>query len=136
MLMATERVSGLVLWANLHLLFWLSLVPFSTSWLGENQLATVPAAAYGINLLASALAYYALQLAIIRDQGEGSVLATAVGRDWKGKASPIVYAIGIGLAFVSPVLAVVVYVGLALLWLVPDRRLERTIAATGGPPPA
>ena len=135
MLQATHRVSGLILWANLHLLFWLSLVPFSTSWLGENQLATVPAAAYGINLLASALAYYALQLAIIRDQGEGSVLATAVGRDWKGKASPVVYAVGIGLAFVSPVLAVVVYVGLALLWLVPDRRLERTIAATGGSPP-
>ena len=135
MLQATHRVSGLILWANLHLLFWLSLVPFSTSWLGENQLATVPAAAYGINLLASALAYYALQLAIIRDQGEGSVLATAVGRDWKGKASPVVYAVGIGLAFVSPVLAVVVYVGLALLWLVPDRRLERTITATGGFPP-
>jgi uncharacterized membrane protein len=132
MLQATHQVSGLILWANLHLLFWLSLVPFTTSWLGENQLATVPAAAYGINLLASALAYYALQRAIIRDQGEGSVLATAVGRDWKGKASPMVYAIGIGLAFVSPVLAVVVYVGLALLWLVPDRRLERTIAATGG----
>jgi uncharacterized membrane protein len=131
MLQATDRVSGLILWANLHLLFWLSLVPFSTSWLGENRLATVPAAAYGINLLASAVAYYALQRAIIRDQGEGSVLATAVGRDWKGKASPLVYALGIGLAFVSPVLAVVVYVGLALLWLIPDRRLERTIAATG-----
>ena len=135
MLQATHRVSGLILWANLHLLFWLSLVPFTTSWLGENQLATVPAAAYGINLLASALAYYALQLAIIHDQGEGSVLATAVGHDWKGKASPVVYAVGIGLAFVSPVLAVVVYVGLALLWLVPDRRLERTVAATGGVPP-
>jgi uncharacterized membrane protein len=132
MLQATHRVNGLILWANLHLLFWLSLVPFTTSWLGENQLATVPAAGYGINLLASALAYYALQRAIIRDQGEGSLLATAVGRDWKGKASPVVYAIGIGLAFVSPVLALIVYVGLALLWLVPDRRLERTVNAMGG----
>ena len=113
-------------------MFWLSLVPFTTARPGENQLATVTAAAYRINLLASALAYYALQRAIMRGQGEGSVLAAAVGRDGKGKASPVLYAIGIGLAFRSPVLAVVVYVGLALLWLGPDRRLARTIAATGG----
>jgi uncharacterized membrane protein len=132
MLQATRRVSGLILWANLHLLFWLSLVPFTTAWLGENQLATVPAAAYGINLLAAAVAYYALQRAIIRDQGAGSVLAAAVGRDWKGKASPVMYAIGIGLAYVSPVLAVAMYVAVALIWLVPDRRLERTVTATGG----
>src|ERR1700709_658236 len=88
MLQATHRVSGLILWANLHLLFWLSLVPFTTSWLGENQLATVPAAAYGIDLLAAAVAYYVLQRAIIRDQGEGSVLAAAVGRGRKGKGPP------------------------------------------------
>jgi uncharacterized membrane protein len=132
MLQATHRVSGGILWANLHLLFWLSLVPFTTSWLGENQLATVPAAAYGINLLAAALAYYVLERMIIRDQGADSVLAAAVGRDLKGKASPLLYVIGIGFAFLTPVLAVAVYVVVALIWLVPDRRVERTIAAAGG----
>jgi uncharacterized membrane protein len=135
MLQATQRVSGGILWANLHLLFWLSLVPFTTSWLGENHLSTVPAAVYGINLLASAVAYYALERMIIRDQGPQSVLAAAVGRDLKGKASPVLYVIGIGLAFVTPVLAVVAYVVVALVWLVPDRRVERTISTistTGG----
>jgi len=136
MLQATDRVNGLILWANLHLLFWLSLIPFTTAWLGENHLATTPAAAYGIVLLADALAYYALQTAIIRDQGEGSLLATAVGRDRKGKVSPLMYVLGIGLAFVSPWLAIAVYVVMALVWLVPDRRLERTIAARSGPPGA
>jgi uncharacterized membrane protein len=136
MLQATDRVSGLILWANLHLLFWLSLVPFTTAWLGENRLATTPAAAYGIVLLADALAYYALQTAIIRDQGDGSLLAAAVGRDRKGKISPFIYLAGIALAFVSPWLAIAVYVGMALLWLVPDRRLERTIAARGRGPGA
>jgi uncharacterized membrane protein len=128
MLQATRRVSGGILWANLHLLFWLSLVPFTTSWLGENDLSTVPAAAYGINLLAAAVAYYVLERMIIRDQGPQSVLAAAVGRDLKGKASPVLYVIGIGLAFLTPVLAVLVYVVVALIWLVPDRRVERTIS--------
>jgi uncharacterized membrane protein len=127
MLQATDRVTGLILWANLHLLFWLSLVPFTTAWMGENHFAAVPAAAYGIVLLAAALAFFALQRAIIRDQGNGSLVATAVGRDVKGKLSPLLYAAGIGLAFVSDWLAVAVYAGVALLWLVPDRRLERTI---------
>ena len=136
MLQATDRVSGLILWANLHLLFWLSLIPFTTAWLGENHLATTPAAAYGIVLLADALAYYGLQTAIIRNQGAGSLLAAAVGRDRKGKLSPLAYVIGIGLAFVSPWLAIAVYVGMALLWLVPDRRLERTIAARAAAPGA
>jgi uncharacterized membrane protein len=131
MLQATHRVSGGILWGNLHLLFWLSLVPFTTSWLGENQLSTVPCAAYGINLLASAVAFFVLQRLIIRDQGEGSVLAAAVGRDLKGKASPLLYALGIGLSFVTPVLAVAAYVVVALIWLVPDRRLERTLVLTG-----
>jgi uncharacterized membrane protein len=131
MLQATYRVSGGILWANLHLLFWLSLVPFTTSWLGENRLATVPAAAYGIDLLAAALAYYLLERLIISDQGERSVLAAAVGRDLKGKSSPVLYVTGIGLAFLTPVLAVVVYVVVALIWLVPDRRVERTITAAG-----
>src|SRR6478672_11521924 len=102
LLMATERVSGLVLWANLHLLFWLSLIPFATGWLGENELATAPAAAYGIVLLAASLAYFALQGAIIHVQGESSTLARAIGRDVKGKASPLLYVLGIGLAFVNP----------------------------------
>src|SRR3569833_1236774 len=127
MLQATDRVTGLILWANLHLLFWLSLVPFTTAWMGENHFAAVPAAAYGIVLLAAALAFFALQRAIIRDQGIGSLVATAVGRDVKGKLSPLLYAAGIGLAFVSDWLAVAVYAGVALLWLVPDRRIERTI---------
>jgi len=98
LLMATERVNGLVLWANLHLLFWLSLIPFATGWLGENEFAATPAAAYGIVLLAAALAYFALQGAIIHVQGRTSALALAVGRDLKGKMSPLLYALGIGLA--------------------------------------
>src|SRR3954463_7576665 len=100
MLQATDRVNGLILWANLHLLFWLSLVPFTTAWLGENHFAATPAAAYGLVLLAAAAAYYALQEAIIRDQGPASRLARAVGSDWKGKLSPFVYAAAIPFAFV------------------------------------
>src|SRR5918911_5717561 len=111
MLMATERVSGLVLWANLHLLFWLSLIPFTTGWMGENEFAPTPTAAYGIVLLAAALAYYALQTVIVRDQGEGSLLATAVGRDLKGKISPALYVTGIGLSFASRWAGVAVYAG-------------------------
>jgi uncharacterized membrane protein len=132
MLMATERVSGLVLWANLHLLFWLSLIPFTTGWLGENEFARTPAAAYGIVLLAAALAYFTLQRVIIREQGKDSTLAIAVGRDLKGKASPLLYALGIGLAAVNQWLSLAIYVVVALIWLVPDRRVERTLAATSG----
>jgi uncharacterized membrane protein len=130
MLQVTTRVSGLILWANLHLLFWLSLIPFTTAWLGENHFAAAPAAGYGIVLLAAALAYYGLQTAIIRNQGSGSVVATAVGRDYKGKLSPLLYVAGIGLSFVNRWPAVAIYVGVALMWLIPDRRLERTIAGT------
>src|SRR3954469_19384452 len=121
MLMATQQVDGLVLWANLHLLFWLSLIPFTTGWMGENHFAAVPAAAYGVVLLASALAYFGLQTAIISRQGAGSTLGAAVGRDFKGKASPVLYAAGVGLAFVDRWLAVAIYVVVALMWLVPDR---------------
>ena len=131
MLQATDRVSGLMLWANLHLLFWLSLIPFTTAWLGENSFAPTPAAAYGLVLLAAALAYFALQAVIIRDQGEGSLVARAVGRDVKGKLSPLLCVLGIGLSFVDRWLAMAVYTVLALLWLVPDRRLERTVAGQG-----
>ena len=128
MLQATDRVTGGILWANLHLLFWLSLIPFTTSWLGENHLAAVPAAAYGIVLLAAALAYYLLQTLIVRDQGENSLVRTAVGRDLKGRLSPALYLAGIGLSYVSAWLGVAVYAGAALMWLVPDRRIERTVA--------
>jgi uncharacterized membrane protein len=129
MLMLTERVGGLVLWANLHLLFWLSLVPFATGWMGENHFAKVPTSGYGIVLLGAALAYYALQTTIIRKQGRDSTLATAIGRDLKGKASPVLYVAGIALAFVNRWLAIAMYVIVALMWLIPDRRLERTIAS-------
>ena len=129
MLMVTGEVGGLVLWANLHLLFWLSLVPFATGWMGENHFAPVPTAAYGIVLLGAALAYFALQTAIIRRQGPGSTLATAVGRDLKGKLSPLLYLAGIALASVDRWLSVAMYVAVALVWLVPDRRVERTLTA-------
>jgi uncharacterized membrane protein len=132
MLQATDRVSGLMLWANLHLLFWLSLVPFTTQWLGENHFAATPSAAYGIVLLAAAVAYFLLQLVIIRSQGSSSLVRAAVGRDLKGKASPLLYALGIGLSFVDRWLAVAVYTVVALMWLVPDRRLARTVALRGG----
>src|SRR6476469_11186881 len=106
MLQATHRVNGLILWANMHLLFWLSLVPFTTAWMGENHFTPVPTAAYGIVLLAAALAYYALQTAIISDQGRGSLLAQAIGRDAKGKLSPFVYVVGIALSFLDARLGV------------------------------
>lgn len=127
MLQVTERVNGLVLWANLHLLFWLSLVPFTTGWMGQNHFARIPTAAYGITLLAAAFAYYGLQTAIIRDQGEGSVLKAAIGQDWKGKSSPLLYIAGIALTFVNRWLGLAVYVLVAVIWLVPDRRLAHAL---------
>jgi TMEM175 potassium channel family protein len=132
MLQATTRVTGLILWANLHLLFWLSLVPFVTAWLGENHFAPTPAACYGTVLLIAALAYFGLQMAIIRDQGSHSVVAAAVGRDVKGKLSPLLYAAGIGLSFVGRWPAVAIYAAVALMWLIPDRRLERTLTGHAG----
>ncbi|WP_213450402.1 TMEM175 family protein [Rhizomonospora bruguierae] len=133
MLMLTERVNGLVLWANLHLLFWLSLIPFTTGWLGENRFAATPAAAYGIVLLAAAVAYFGLRTAIIREQGASSKLAKAFGRDLKGKASPLFYLLGIVLAAVNRWLSLAVYVAVALWWLVPDRRVERAVAGASQP---
>jgi uncharacterized membrane protein len=131
MLQATNRVNGLILWANMHLLFWLSLVPFTTAWMGENHFAPVPTAAYGVVLLAAAVAYYTLQTVIIRDQGEGSLLASAVSRDLKGKLSPFLYITGIALSAVDARLSIAVYTVVALVWLIPDRRLERTIRQSG-----
>ncbi len=129
MLHVVQKVGGGMLWANLHLLFWLSLVPFVTGWMGENRFAPVPTALYGVVLLMAALAYWLLQRIIIARQGPGSVLAAAVGRDLKGKASPLLYAVAIPSAFLSPWIAGGLYVLVALMWLVPDRRIERTLAA-------
>jgi uncharacterized membrane protein len=123
----TKYVSAGILWANLHLLFWLSLFPFATGWMGENHVAPTPTAAYGLVLLMAAIAYYVLQRAIIAHQGVNSLLASALGRDWKGKLSPALYLAAIPLAFVSPWLANGLYAFVALLWLIPDRRIERAL---------
>jgi uncharacterized membrane protein len=124
MLHATARINGKVLWANLHLLFWLSLVPFATGWMGENHFASLPTAVYGVVLLLAAIAYVILQNTIIAAHGEQSKLAIAVGRDLKGKLSPLLYAAAIPLAFVREWIADAIYVLVALMWLVPDRRIE------------
>ena len=133
MLHATHRVTGAVLWANLHLLFWLSLIPFTTGWMGENHFAALPCAVYGSVLLASALAYWILQQAIIASQGSGSLLKRAVGSDWKGRLSPIAYLAAILLAFWSPWVSIALYVLVDLSWLVPDRRIERALQAGHAP---
>ena len=125
---ATNHVSGGILWANLHLLFWLSLVPFATTWMGENHFASFPTAMYGVVLLAAAIAYFILQSAIIRKEGPRSKLAQAVGNDLKGKISPVLYIAAVFLAFVHPLIADGVYVFVALMWLVPDRRIESRLA--------
>jgi uncharacterized membrane protein len=128
MLHLAHRVSGSVLWANSHLLFWLSLLPFATGWMGENHFAAAPTALYGMVLLMAALAFYILQLRIVAAQGPRSALSDALGRDLKGKLSPVFYAIAIGAAwFVAPWVADVIYAGVAMMWLVPDRRFERAV---------
>jgi uncharacterized membrane protein len=129
---ATKQVSGGILWANLHLLFWLSLFPFTTGWMGENHLATIPTAVYGFVLLMAAIAYYILQRAIIANEGRQSLLAEAVGKDWKGKLSPLLYLAAIPLAFVSSWIAGALYVFVALLWLIPDPRIEKEIEKREG----
>ena len=129
LLQATTRITGGVLWANLNLLFWLSLFPFATGWMGENHAATVPTIAYGLVLLMAGLAYYLLQTVILRAEGPGSVLAQALGRDFKGKSSPVIYAVAILLAFVNPVISLALYVVVAVMWLIPDRRIERLLIA-------
>jgi uncharacterized membrane protein len=124
LLHTVTRVDGLILWANSHLLFWLSLVPAATAWMGQNFLAPVPTAVYGIVLLMSAIAYTLLQGAIMRKQGAQSVLAKALGSDIKGKISIVLYLAGIAATFVSPWVAVAIYVLVAVMWLIPDRRIE------------
>ncbi|WP_324781181.1 TMEM175 family protein [Thiobacillus sedimenti] len=127
LLHAARRVSGSVLWANLNLLFWLSLFPFATGWMGENHFAPLPSAAYGFVLLMAAIAYYVLQRCIIATDGPESAVRRAIGTDWKGKLSPVFYVTAIGLSFVAHWLAQAIYVLVALIWLVPDRRIERAI---------
>jgi uncharacterized membrane protein len=124
---ATQRVNGGILWANLHLLFWLSLLPFVTAWMGENHFAPVPVALYGVVMLMAAMAYWIMQRAILASEGQGSLLAKALGRDVKGKASPILYAVAIVAAGFAPWIAESLYVLVALMWLVPDRRIERVL---------
>jgi uncharacterized membrane protein len=127
MLHLCQEITGPILWANLHLLFWLSLIPFSTGWMGENHLASAPAALYGFVLLMAAIAYWILQQLIIASQGPDSLLKTAVGGDWKGKLSPVLYAVGILLAYRWQWVSLSLYVFTALLWLIPDRRIENVL---------
>jgi uncharacterized membrane protein len=136
MLHVAQRVDGAVLWANLHLLFWLSLIPFVTAWMGENHFAAVPTAAYGVILLSAAIAYWLLEQAILRMEGSESLLRRAIGRDWKGKISPVLYAGAIPLALIRPWMAGVLYVAVALLWLLPDTRIERVLSAGEAARPA
>ncbi len=127
LLKAAHRVNGAMMWANLHLLFWLSLFPFVTGWMGENHFATAPTALYGLVMLLAAIAYYILQTIIVTQQGPDSKLAKSLGRDLKGKASPVLYAAAIGMAFFEPWISCVIYVLVALMWLIPDRRIERVV---------
>jgi uncharacterized membrane protein len=122
-----EQVDGAVLWANIHLLFWISLVPFTTAWMGEHYAATLPTAVYGVSLLAPAIAWYVMQLVIIRQQGPDSALRRALGADLKGKASPFIYAAGVLAAFFNTLLADAFYLAVSLMWLIPDRRIEKTV---------
>ena len=124
MLHATDQINGKILWANMHLLFWLSLIPFATGWMGENHFAPLPTAAYGAVLLAAAIAYYVLQSTIISQQGADSKLKAAIGNDLKGKLSPLIYVAAILLAFVNHWISEALYVAAALMWLIPDRRIE------------
>ncbi len=128
MFQLVERVNGPVLWANLALLFWLSLIPFTTAWMDETHAATAPVALYGVSLLMPAITYYVLQIVVIQAQDKDTSLKMALGSDLKGKLSPLFYAAGIALAFVSTTAAIIAYVIVALIWLVPDRRVERHLA--------
>ena len=131
MLHACTHVSGAVLWANLHLLFWLSLFPFATGWMGENHFAAVPSALYGVVLLMAACAYWILQQTIIAAEGPASILKTAVGSDWKGKLSPIAYLVAIASTYFVSWVAQAIYAAIALIWLIPDRRIERVLPQHG-----
>jgi len=127
LLKAAQKVNGAMMWANLHLLFWLSLFPFVTGWMGENHFTTAPTALYGAVMLLAAIAYYILQSIILAQQGPDSRLAKSIGRDIKGKASPVLYATAIVMAFFEPWISGCIYVLVALMWLIPDRRIERVL---------
>jgi uncharacterized membrane protein len=129
LLHTATRVNGLVLWANLHLLFWLSLFPFGTAWVGDSHFAPIPVAAYGALLLLAALAYYGLVRALVRCPGQAPALAEAVGRDVKGKISPVLFAVAIPTALLAPAAALAIYAVVVVIWIVPDRRMERAVAA-------
>src|ERR1700746_2820042 len=128
LLYTLSRVNGTILWANLHLLFWLSLIPFATAWVGDNPFAPVPTAVYGVAFLMPGCAYYLLVRAMLRVEGPASMLARAVGRDLKGKGSLVLYAAGVAIALVEPWVALAIYVAVALMWLIPDRRIEKALA--------
>jgi uncharacterized membrane protein len=128
MLHVTKRVNGRILWANLHLLFWLSLVPFVTAWMGDNHFASVPTAAYGMVMLLAAFAYWLLQRAILQSEGPHSVLAEAVGQDFKGKISPAIYVLAVVATLLHPWISGGLYALVALMWLIPDPRIERVLA--------
>ena len=128
MLHVVRRITGRNLWANLHLLFWLSLTPFVTGWMGENNFAPMPVALYGVVLLCAACAYWLLQRSLIKAEGSNGPLARAIGSDWKGHLSPLIYAAAIPLAFVQPWLSCALYIVVAIIWLLPDPRIERMIA--------
>jgi uncharacterized membrane protein len=125
------KVDGAVLWANMHLLFWLSLVPFATAWMGENHFAPLPTALYGLALLMPSIAWFIMQTVIFREQGPDSPLRQALGRDLKGKVSPAIYLAGVGLAFVNTTASCLLYLAVALMWLIPDRRVEHTVGKVG-----
>jgi len=127
LLKAVHKVNGAMMWANLHLLFWLSLFPFATGWMGQNHFTPVPTALYGGVMLLAAIAYYLLQCVILAGQGSDSKLAASIGRDYKGKLSPLLYAVAIGVAFVQPWISGALYVFVALMWLIPDRRIARVV---------
>lgn len=130
LLKAAHRVNGGLMWANLHLLFWLSLFPFVTGWMGENHFAPVPTSLYGVVMLLSAIAYFILQATILKQQGPNSKLAASIGRDFKGKVSPVCYLVAIIVALWQPWVAGCIYIGVALMWLIPDRRIERVVEET------
>ena len=129
LLHTVTRITGSMLWANLHLLFWLSLIPFVTGWMGENHFAATPSALYGVVMVMNAMAYWVLQLVIIRSQGRDSLLRQAIGHAWKEKLSPALYVMAIVASFWSPWISQAVYVVVALMWLVPDRRIEKALAS-------
>ena len=133
MVHTVHRVTGPILWANLHLLFWLSLIPFTTHWMGEHPMEAAPTALYAFVLLMSGLAYWILQSIIVRSEGAGSLISRAIGKDYKGKASPLLYTAALVLAFIAPLASQMIFLGVALMWLVPDRRIERALSGADGP---